>query len=410
MSKLTLLLICFLSLSSLLKAQTTDELFKDARQAAYETKDFDMAKQLALQALQKSPKYSEIEVFLGRVYTWNKQYDSARFHFSKVLENEPGNEDAGVAYADLEYWNDHYEAAIKICDQGLAVNPSSEPLLLRKAKSLNAEKKVKEAGAITDRLLETNHYNKAAANLGSAIKDAAAVNKITFNYDHTSFDKEFDKPWQLASLSYGRSTGLGSVIARVNVANRFGENGVQGEVDAYPRINKLFYCYVNLGYSGNVGVFPNVRGGFSLYANLPKSFEAEAGVRYLYFTSTTIVYTFAIGKYYKNFLFTARTYQTPSDFGLSQSYSLAGRYFLKGADDYIGLSIGSGISPDDNSQAVLFNTKQYVFTSRQLSASFYHTFLKWNILSMGVGEINQEYQKGVRGNQVDVWAGLSHRF
>lgn len=358
----------FLAVSLFAKAQTTDELFKDARDAAFQSKDYDLAKQLALRALQRSPAYAEIEVFLGRVYTWDKQYDSARFHFSKVLENGQGSEDASVAYADLEYWNDHYAAAIQVCDEGLAAHPSSEPLLLRKAKSLNAE------------------------------KDAAAVNKITLNYDRTSFDKQFDKPWQLASLSYSRYTGFGSVIARVNVANRFGENGVQGEVDAYPRINKTFYCYANFGYSGNVGVFPNVRGGFSLYANLPKSFEAEAGVRYLYFTSTTIIYTFAIGKYYKNFLFTARTYQTPSDFGFSQSYSLSGRYFLKGADDYIGLSMGSGVSPDDNTQAVLFSIKQYRFTSRQMSASFYHTFLKWNIISLGAGEINAEYQKGIRGN------------
>jgi YaiO family outer membrane protein len=380
MYKLSLLIAFFLSQSSFLKAQTTDELFTDAREAAFNGKQYDKARQLALQALQKSPDYTEIAVFLGRVYTWNKQYDSARYQFSKVLDHGQANEDASIASADLEYWTDHYEAAIKVCDRGLADYPTSKALLLRKEKSLNA------------------------------MKNAAAVNKISLIYDYTYFDKEFAKPWQLATLSYGRYTQLGSIIGRLNVANRFGENGVQGEVDAYPRINKTFYCYLNFGYSGNVGVFPNVRSGFSLYANLPKSFEAEAGIRYLYFTSTTLIYTFSIGKYYKDFLFTARTYQTPSNFGLSQSYSLSARYFLKGADDYIGLSMGSGISPDETNQAVLFNGKQYTFPSRQISASFYHTFLKWNIISIGAGEIRQAYEEGVSGNQVDVWAGFSHRF
>jgi YaiO family outer membrane protein len=410
MNKLSLLIAFFLALSLFAKAQTTDELFKDARDAAFNGKQYDKAKQLALRALEKSPNYSEVEVFLGRVYTWNNQYDSARYHFSKVLDNGVTNEDASIAYADLEYWTDHYEAAIKVCDKGLAVYPSSEALLLRKAKSLNAEKKIKEAGVITNQLLKTDPQDQGAASLGMSMRDAAAINKISLNYDYTYFNKEFDKPWQLASLSYGQNTELGSVIARVNVANRFGENGVQSEVDAYPRINKLFYTYVNFGYSGNVGVFPNVRAGFSLYANLPKSFEAEAGVRYLYFTSTTVIYTFSIGKYYKNFLFTARTYQTPSDFGFSQSYSLSGRYFLKGADNYIGVSMGSGISPDETNQTVLYNGKQYTFPSKQISASFYHTFLKWYIISMGAGEINQAYEEGVRGNQVDIWAGVSRRF
>jgi len=410
MNKLTLVLFFFLSLSSYLKAQTTDELFKDARDAAFNGKQYDKAKRFALQALQKSPNDAEIEVFLGRVYAWNNQYDSARYHFSKILDNGATNEDASIAYAALEYWADHYEAAIKVCDQGLAAYPSSEALLLRKAKSLNGEKKTKEAGAITNQLIKTDPQDKAAAGLAMSMRDATAVNKISLNYDYTYFNKEFEKPWQLASISYGRYTEFGSVIARVNVANRFGENGIQGELDAYPRINKIFYCYVNFGYSGNVGVFPNVRAGFSLYANLPKSFEAEAGIRYLYFTSTTVIYTFSIGKYYKNFLFTARTYQTPSDFGLSQSYSLSGRYFLKGAENYIGLSMGSGISPDETNQAVLFNGKQYTFPSKQISASFYHTFLKWYIISLGAGEINQAYEKEVRGNQVDIWAGLSRRF
>lgn len=382
MNKLTLALFFSLLVSSSLEAQTTDELYKDARDAAFNGKRYDAAEQLARQALQLSPKYAELEIFLGRVYTWDNQYDSARYHFSEVLDKEPVNEEASIAYADLEYWNGHYAAAIGICDRALAVYPASQPLLLRKAKSLNAGKKIK----------------------------APPLNKLSILYDNTSFDKQFDKPWQLASLSYSRYTSLGSIITRVNVANRFGENGVQGEVDAYPRINKTFYTYVNFGYSGNVGVFPNFRAGFSLYANLPKSFEAEAGIRYLYFSSTTLVYTFAIGKYWKNFLFTARTYQTPSDFGLSQSYSLTARYYLGGADDYIGLSMGSGISPDDNTQAVLFNTKQDMFTSRQVSGSFYHTFLKWNILSLGAGEINQEFEKGVKGNQVDLWIGYAHRF
>src|ERR1700722_2724316 len=105
MNKLLVLVAFFLALSLFAKAQTTDELFKDARHAAYDTKDYAMAKQLALQALQRSPAYAEIAVFLGRLYTWDKQFDSARFYFSKVLEQGPGNEDASVAFADLEYWS-----------------------------------------------------------------------------------------------------------------------------------------------------------------------------------------------------------------------------------------------------------------------------------------------------------------
>lgn len=404
-----IIIVSLLSSCLFLKAQTSDELFKNAREAAFDHKDYDKAKQLAFQALEISPAYADIEIFLGRIYTWNKQYDSARYHFSKVLGTAPINEDASIAYTDLEYWNDNYNAALNICNRALAVYPASEALLLRKAKILNATKKPAEASIITDQLLKNNNHDSAAMALAATIKNAAKVNMLSVSYANSSFDKQFDKPWQFASISYGRYTKLGSVIGRINYANRFGENGVQGEIDAYPHISKTFYSYVNFGYSDNVGVFPNYRAGFSLYANLPKSFEAEAGLRYLYFSSATYIYTFYVGKYYKNFLFSARTYMTPSNAGISQSYTLAARYYFKGADDYIGISAGKGLSPDENTQVILFNSKNR-FSSEQISAKYSHTFLKWNVISISAGLINQEYQNSVYGNEFDVSVGLSHRF
>lgn len=413
MNKQIFILIFLLAASFYLKAQsalTSDELFKDARRAAFEDKNYDKAKQLAWQALELSPSYADIDIFLGRVYAWNSEYDSARYHFTKVLTANPENEDASIAYADLEYWNDHYEAALDICKRALIVYPSSQELLLREAKNLNALKKYNEASLITTQLLKENKHNTAALALATKLKDAVAINKISIDYDYTTFDKQYDKSWNLASISYSRYTKFGSVIARMNYANRFSTNGIQGEIDAYPHISKTFYSYVNFGYSGNVGIFPQFRAGFSLYANLPGSFEAEAGFRYLYFTSATNIYTASIGKYYKNFLFSARTYITPSSGSVSQSYSLAGRYYLKGADDFIGVTVGTGISPDDNTQNIQFSNKQNKLSSKKISAAFSHTFLKWDVLSLSAGLINQEYLPSVKGNQIDISLGVSHRF
>ncbi len=413
MKKQLFILTFFLLASFYLKAQnalTSDELFKDARHAAFEDKNYDKAKQLAYQALEISPSYADIDIFLGRVYAWNSEYDSARYHFTKVLYANPENEDASIAYADLEYWNDHYEAALDICKKALMAYPSSQELLLREAKNLNALKKYHEASLITTRLLKENKHNTAALALATKLKDAVAVNKISIDYNYTTFDKQYDQPWRLASIAYSRSTRLGSIIARMNYANRFSTNGIQAEVDAYPHISKTFYSYVNFGYSGNVGVFPLFRAGFSLYANLPNSFEAEAGFRYLYFTSPTNIYTASIGKYYKNFLFNARTYITPSGSNISQSYSLAGKYYFKSADDFISVTIGTGISPDENTQNIQFSNKLDKLSSKKISAAFSHTFLKWNILSVSAGLINEEYQPSVRGNQIDISLGVSHRF
>ncbi len=412
MNKITAVLIFFLAISFQVKSQnplSSDELFTNARHAAFEEKDYPKAKELAFEALEKSPNYADIDIFLGRIYSWNHQYDSARIHFSKVLDAKP-NEDASTAYADLEYWNDNYQNSLEICNKALVSYPNSEGLLLRKAKNLKKLKRYKEAAGVTEQILKTNKKNTAALALANSLRDAASVNKISISYENSSFDKQFDKAWNLGSISYSRQTKLGSVIARINYANRFATNGLQGEVDAYPHISKTFYGYLNFGYSGNVGVFPNYRAGFSLYANLPNSFEGEVGFRYLYFTSATNIYTASIGKYWKSFLFTARTYITPSTTDLSQSYSIATRYYLKGADDYLGLTLGTGISPDDNNQNIQYSYKQNKLSSRKISADFNHTFLKWNIISLSAGLINQEYKPSVKGNQFNISVGLSHRF
>jgi YaiO family outer membrane protein len=413
MNKHFFLFILSFSTAYFVKAQTTissDELFKNARVAAFENKNYDKAKELAYQALSISPAYSDVDIFLGRVYSWNKQYDSARYHFTKVLEANPANEDASMAYSDLEYWNEHYEASLNICNDALPHFPQSEELLLKKARALTALKRYKEAIVINNLVFKINKYNAGAIALANTIKDEVAKNNIAISYENSSFDKQYAKSWNLASISYGRKTSFGSVIGRLNFANRFGSNGLQGEVDAYPHISKTFYGYLNFGYSGSVGVFPNYRAGFSLYANLPKSFEAELGMRYLYFTTETDIYTASIGKYYKNFLFSARTYLTPSSTSLSQSYIASARYYLKGKENYVGIALGSGISPDDNSQNVQFNNKLARLSSRKISAEFNHTILKWNVISIGAGLFNQEYEPGIKGNQINLSLGLRHRF
>ncbi len=57
---------------------------RSARNAAFENKNYEKAKELAYQALAQSPGYADIDIFLGRIYAWNHEYDSARVHFTKV--------------------------------------------------------------------------------------------------------------------------------------------------------------------------------------------------------------------------------------------------------------------------------------------------------------------------------------
>ena len=406
---LPVLLFC-LTTASAQNNSSTDDLFKQARSAAFDQKNYPLAISLSKQALIKSPDYADISIFLGRVYTWSGKTDSARLTFSTLLAKHPDLEDASFAFGSLEYWNNNSARALQLVNDGLKFHPQSKDLLLLKGKVLNDLHQYKAADSTLNVLIKADPTNSEARAADDRVKDNSSINKASISYDYIYFDKEFSSPWQVVELDYSRQTSWGSIIGTLNYANRFNTNGLQYEVDAYPHISKMFYAYVSAAYSGNDIVFPKARGGFSLYANLPNSFEGELGFRYLYFSGSTWIYTAAIGKYYKNFRFTLRTYLTPSYGSVSQSYSLNTRYYFGGAFDYLGFTIGTGVSPDSPQNIILLNNgNNYKLTSDNVEAAWYHT-IKRNIFFINISLENQEYQFQTRGNELDFGIGYQRRF
>lgn len=408
-SVLLYLFLCCLCLRAIAQEErTSDQLFQDARKAAFENKNYPLAIQLSRQALAKSPDYSDIRVFLGRVYTWSDFPDSARTEFRYVLRAHPDYEDAYVAIADLEYWNDRPDTALKYVNQGLQYYPRSEELILRKARVLVAQKQLQEAAKVATQLVEINPSNAPGRALLNSIKDQVRKNKIDLSYDYTYFDKRFDQPWHLVSLGYSRQTKLGTVSGRVNYGHKFGEDGLQGEIEAYPRISPTFYAYVNAGYSAS-DIFPEYRGGFSLFANLPAAFEAELGFRYLYFDDAVWVYTASVGKYYSNFWFNLRTYLTPGEGDLSRSFAFTTRYYTAGADDFITLGLGTGISPDDQRNNINYSINTSLI-SYKFNLGYQRTVGRQNIIGAMATWYYEEFREKTYGNQVNIGIILQRRF
>lgn len=391
---------------------SSDGLLKAARNATFDKKDYGLAKTFLYHALSISPGYADIKVFLGRIHTWSNNLDSARFYFNEVLKVNPGHEDAAVAFSDMEYWNDNNEKSHNIVTEALVYHPASADLLFRKARALNSLHRYTEADVAVQQVLRINKNNSDARSLANRIKELATKNKIGISYDYVYFDKQFKDPWHLSSFDYTRRTGFGSLIGRVNYANRFKENGVQYELESYPRISKTFYSYISAGYSDNVGVFPQWRGGFSLYINLPKSYEADLGVRYLKFSGDpTWIYTGYLGKYYKSWLFGARAYVTPGAFTntVSASYTASARYYYGSADDMFGINVGYGISPDDRFNSIQIDSKIRL-VSYKAGLSFKKKVSKSSVLSIDGSWFNQEYLPQVIGNQYQFSLGWLRRF
>ncbi|WP_430973643.1 YaiO family outer membrane beta-barrel protein [Sunxiuqinia rutila] len=393
---------------------TSDELFQMARKAAFDDDDYPKAISLSKQALEMSPDYSDIRIFLGRIYTWTDRVEEAREAFQYVLERYPGHEDASMAITDLEYWNDNNQKALEYCNNGLAEHPESEELLLKKAKILNNMKRFDEAYQVAEGLTERHPDNQDARSLLRTIRYDSAVNKVSVSHDFSWFNQEYpnhlhESPWHIVGVDYSRYTKIGSVIGRVNWGDRFGNSAFQYEMDAYPYLAKGVNAYMNVGFSDRSAVFPRFRAGLSLYFSLPKSFEAEAGARFLHFSGNTWIYVASASKYYKSFWFNLKTYLVPGSQDISHSYTMTTRYYLGGADDYFKFSFGYGLSPDE-----AFSEQNYLSDYRLKSAhvglGLRKSIKRFNVIGLSASFIRQEYEKDQKGNQLNTSVTYIRKF
>jgi len=398
----SLVLFCILILQSLRMEAQTDSLagekgFNFARKLAFNGKRQE-ARKILKQLLVTDPDYSDAAILMGRTFAWDDKYDSARIVLKKVVALHQKNKDALDALIDVELWSDHPDNALRYADQGLKTDPFYEDFMVKKIRALVKIKQTEQAVKTADSMAIASGNHKVRE-LSRSLRADNYKNNIVFTADVDLFSNTFT-PWYYSSLSYGRKTDLfGTLIGRINYANRFNENGWQGEVDAYPSLGKKMYAYLNAGYSPSL-IFPVARGGFSLYYNLPKAFEAELGVRYLYFSNGTLIYTGSVGKYYKDFWFSLRTYVTPGGSNVSQSYYLQARYYMGNADNYLTLRLGTGLSPDERANDVVFyNPADQLLSSKSIKIDF-QKGISWNyFLSLRASYSYDEVSRGFyRGN------------
>ena len=176
--------------------------------------------------------------------------------------------------------------------------------------------------------------------------DVKSTRTVSADFSYVSFDGTTD-PWRLSSVSLSRRTAAGSLIARVNYANRFATDGVQVEADAYPRLNKNVYLYLNAGYSAST-IFPGWRFGGEAFTSLPSAWEASLGFRQLRFSGYPVtLFTGAVGKYIGNYWFSLRPYVRSKEGALTASAGLTARRYFEDGDHWVGAAASYGSSPTD---------------------------------------------------------------
>lgn len=389
-----------------------DSAFAVARTLAFDGKHKE-GRELALQLIQQHPSYLELKTFVGRTYAWDGDYAAARALFAQVAEADGKTLDNYIAWADAEHWADEPENETVVVDKGLTQFKDDPDLLYRKARVLSFSGKMADAKAFAQKALRKRPNYGAAYVLLQELRSQLLDNSVSAGFSYERFSKYYD-PSHFAYIQASRTTPLGSVIARVNYAARFGKTAFQPEVDLYPKIARGVYAYLNAGFSGE-SLFPKQRYGAEIFASLPHSFEASAGARYLNFgpQSKVTIYTGSVGYYTGNYWLSLRPYITPDSGRSSTSLSFTVRRYFRNPENYFSVRIGAGISPELlNSQtaAGIYSKEFYGLRSQSLSLSYQQPLSRRWVVNGSLGMSRQEPLFAVGEYYTNIGAALSLKY
>jgi len=396
-----------------------------------------LAKDLLVQVVAEHPDHWDAQSLLARTYSWEGQYGKARETFNTLLSQEKNNRANWISSIKNELYAKNTATALGLSNKALVHFKSDNEIERLRQIALqrignqkypesgwfdqNTELKVSntapEVGENDSEVRMTgsplkrknsevgeNHFrgNENAPKLAEkevieaktpAAKDVLN-NRLAIRNAYTVFDQRYD-PIIASSVSYKRQTLAGSIIPRINYNNRRKINGLQYELDFYPKFSKRFYAYLNYGFS-KASIYPKHKVGGDLYANLPGAMEFSAGGRYINFeTKNVSVITNSLGHYRGNYYFSLRSYITPLPDHLTRvSGNLLVRKYMKDAENYMGLNVGMGYSPElrqlTSGDELLAETLLYV-ESQRLSFEYQFTGKRNpNIYRANMGVARQE--------------------
>ena len=171
-------------------------------------------------------------------------------------------------------------------------------------------------------------------------------------YQFHFFREPWVRRWHVATLRTDWQIKGFPVLAKINAGRLAGRDigddqllHLQYQVDAYPRITASDYLYLSAAYSGS-SRFPDYYLGADWYHSFERGFEASLGLRWLQWRESVVFYTGSAAKYLGNYWFSLRAYLTPSEEFTGQTWTLSARRYLATGEDYVGLKLEYGTSPE----------------------------------------------------------------
>jgi len=407
----TYIIIVFLIVTSGTLAQkiNVDSLYYQARDL-YKEKAYESALVKTNQALIIAPNYIDIRILQIRIAQQTKRVEKASYDIVYLLNN---NDSILVKPLVLKHFYNfkNKENLASYIEKTNTFFRNNINYRLAKTEALLFVNEIKLAKEELSILMKLPRNDKQNYTFHLLLK-RLSKNQIGINHETLSFLKEYptQKTWNTTSIEYLHYFGLSAATARITYSDRVAKEGVLYEIESYPVLSKKWYTFVNFSVSSKSDFFQNYGSKVSLYHTLNKGIEIETGFRYLkfdedsFFTSIGGLSIYK-GNYYINF----RAFIGPkSEDKFIQNYQLNTRYYLKNAEDYVFIKLGTGIAPDQSSQ--VSSIASYSNYNSYYTNLGIHKWVGNYNFQVALGYLYEELKNNKVGNQINTTIGCRYRF
>ena len=378
-------------------------------------KNYEKNIQRALLGKKIAPTYLDYYLLLGRNYDFLKTTDSARYYYKYYIKKSVVNEDAFNYLINLELEHKKYKEAEITIDQAISLHSANKGFEQKKIVLFQLQNDPKKEYEYLKNLQIKNPTDNAIKQLVIQLESKLKTDRIGINYIFTSFGRKGYGPLHLEVLQYIRERQWGSLIGRINYADRksFREsiaNGFQYEAESYIYTSKNNYSHFTGSYSEDF-VFPKIRLGYSFYQNFKKGWEGDLGIRYLKtqdgteFNSVVI----GVGKYVDSFWINMKTFIQKENDEYFPAFTVNIRYYFDTRFDYIALTSGYGSSPEE--RTILSNFKERVsLNSYRIGAGYFKLFDNHYISGIQLTYNKQEYMRNAAQNELELSLMIQYKF
>jgi YaiO family outer membrane protein len=381
---------------------------KDKALQALRSKDYSLAIEICLEQLASTPDDYEFNFILSYAYAFSNQWEKAIDVLDKMIALYPDNSDVLLFWARVQSWMKNSEAAESGYNRILTSNPDNVEAMIGLAEVASRTKDYPKAIDIYEKILHSSqdnpdihfrlgrvylwdgNYNKAREHMEEAVRldpENTEYQQVLTN-SRPQFTDNFEIRYQhrIESFSDQRDNyidqefvfqfsvpkNMGTLLLKYNQTSRFDEQDHQYGMEFYPHLWNGAYGYLNLNYSSEALLYPQISFLAEVYQTFLSSAEFSLGYRRMNFRTNPIsIYLGSLGYYLGRFYTYFRWYYSLEDKVNTFSWTInIRRYFSK--DNYVSLGYGQGSRPFDVSTIDDFLITQ----SRIFQAGFIWYFFK----------------------------------